>query len=241
MTAPTSGFSAFALEPFPELQPGDDLTGAISDVLTRTGTELRDGDIVVVASKVVSTAEKRYVDLASVTPGPEALGISARTGKPAEIVQLILDNSTEHFLAGESGPIIARHTLGYQLTSAGIDRAGTEGAWLLPVDPDASARAVRDALTTYTGAEVAVVIADSDGRADRRGATVISIGAAGVGPLRTTEHGGKRQEETFTDLIAAAAGIILGQRGRGAPVAILRGISYVSSNEGVAAMLHHRP
>lgn len=240
--APTSGFSAFALEPFPELQPGDDLAGIITDVLARTGAELRDGDVVVVASKVVSIAEKRYVDLASVTPGPEALELSAKTGKPAEIVQLILDASgSNYFLATEKGPIIAWHTLGYQLTSAGIDRAGTEGAWLLPVDPDASARALRDALITYTGTTVAVVIADSDGRADRRGATVISIGAAGVAPLRTTEHGGKRQEETFTDLIAAAAGIILGQRGRGAPIAVLRGIAYEASDEGVASMLHHRP
>ncbi len=88
---------------------------------------------------MVSIAEKRYVDLADVTPGTEALDISARTGKPAEIVQLILDNSTDHFLPTSRGPIIARHTLGYQLTSAGIDRAGAEGAWLLPVDPDASA------------------------------------------------------------------------------------------------------
>jgi coenzyme F420-0:L-glutamate ligase/coenzyme F420-1:gamma-L-glutamate ligase len=241
ITAPTSGFSAIALEPFPELQPGDDLAGAITGALTRTGTELMDGDVIVVASKVVSIAEKRYVDLADVTPGPEALKLSAATGKPAEIVQLILDSSDEHFLATAKGPIIARHTLGYQLTSAGIDRAGTEGAWLLPVDPDASARALRDALIAYTGAQVAVVIADSDGRPDRRGATVISIGAAGVAPLRTTEHGGKKQEETFTDLIAAAAGIILGQRGRGAPVAVLRGIAYEASDDGVAAMLHHRP
>jgi len=239
--APTSGFSAYALEPFPELQPGDDLAGTITDVLTRTGAELRDGDIVVVASKVVSIAEKRYVALASVTPGPKALELSAQTGKPAEIVQLILDSSSECFLATEKGPIIARHTLGYQLTSAGIDRAGSEGAWLLPVDPDASARALRDALITYTDADVAVVIADSDGRADRRGATCISIGAAGVTPLRTTEYGGKRQEETFTDLITAAAGIILGQRGRGAPVAVLRGINYTAGDEGVSSMLHHRP
>ncbi|WP_422647420.1 coenzyme F420-0:L-glutamate ligase [Actinoalloteichus caeruleus] len=238
--APTSAFSAFALDPFPEIQPGDDLAGTITDVLTRTATELRDGDVVVVASKVVSIAEKRYVDLTSVTPGPEALELSAQTGKPAEIVQLILDSSDNYFLATETGPIIARHTLGYQLTSAGIDRVGTEGAWLLPVDPDASARNLRDALINNTGSVVAVVIADSDGRADRRGSTVISIGAAGVMPLRTSEHDGKQQEETFTDLIAAAAGIILGQRGRGAPVAVLRGISYDASNEdeGVSAMLH---
>jgi coenzyme F420-0:L-glutamate ligase/coenzyme F420-1:gamma-L-glutamate ligase len=239
--AHTSGFSAAALQPFPELQPGDDLAATITDVLIRTATTLQDGDIVVVASKVVSIAEKRYVDLADIAPGPKALELSAETGKPAEIVQLILDNSTEHFLATDKGPIIARHTLGHQLTSAGIDRAGTEGAWLLPMDPDASARALRDALLTRTGVGVAVVIADSDGRADRRGATAISIGAAGVAPLRTTEHAGKRQEETFTDLIAAAAAIILGQRGRGAPVAILRGINYTAGDEGVAAMLHHRP
>ncbi|MCP2258495.1 coenzyme F420-0:L-glutamate ligase / coenzyme F420-1:gamma-L-glutamate ligase [Streptoalloteichus tenebrarius] len=241
MTTPTSGFAAFALEPFPELQMGDDLPGAITDVLARTGTALRDGDIVVVASKAVSVVEKRYVDLATVTPSPEAVELSARTGKPAEIVQLILDNSTEYVLATEQGPIIARHRLGYQLTSAGIDRAGTEGAWLLPVHPDASARALRAALITHTGAEVAVVIADSDGRADRRGATVISLGAAGIAPLRITDHGGKRQEETFTDLVAAVAGIILGQRGRGVPIAVLRGIAYEASDEGVAAMLHHRP
>ncbi|MGV9337695.1 coenzyme F420-0:L-glutamate ligase [Streptomyces sp. NPDC003688] len=237
----TSGFTAFALAPFPEVRPGDDLSDAISAVLTRTGTELRDGDIVAVASKVVSVAEKRYVDLAGVTPGPEALGLAARTGKPAPIVQLILDHSTEHFLATERGPVIARHTLGYQLTSAGIDRAGSDGAWLLPEDPDASARALRDALTHVTGARVAVVIADSDGRADRRGATVVSIGAAGIAPLRVTEHDGKRQEETLTDLVAAAAGIILGQRGRGAPVAVLRGLAYEPGDQGVTSMLHHRP
>ncbi|MFE3901113.1 coenzyme F420-0:L-glutamate ligase [Streptomyces sp. NPDC059153] len=242
MTAPsTSGFSAFALEPFPTVQPGDDLAAVITDVLTNTSTVLRDGDVVVVASKVVSIAEQRYVDLATITPSPQAEELSARTGKPASVVQLILDNSTEHFLATERGPIIAQHTLGYQLTSAGIDRAGADGAWLLPVDPDASARALRDALITSTGADVAVVIADSDGRADRRGATCISIGAAGVAPLRITEHGDKRQEETLTDMIAAAAGIILGQRGRGAPVAVLRGIAIEHNDAGVATMLHHAP
>ena len=239
--AATSGYSAFALEPFPDVQPGDDLAGIITGVLTRSGTRLQDRDIVVVASKVVSIAENRYVDLATVTPGPEAIQLSARTGKPAEIVQLILDSSTSHFLAADTGPIIARHALGYQLTSAGIDRAGTRGAWLLPADPDASARALRDALTASTGTAAGVVIADSDGRADRRGATVISIGAAGIAPLRVTEHDGKRQEESLTDLVAAAAGIILGQRGRGAPVAVLRGITYPPGDEGVTAMLHHRP
>ncbi|MER6685848.1 coenzyme F420-0:L-glutamate ligase [Streptomyces olivaceoviridis] len=177
-------------------------------------------------------------------PGRPRRGRQAHPRLPAANQRQKSNASTgtrEHFLATEKGPIIARHTLGHQLTSAGIDRAGTEGAWLLPADPDASARSLRDALKTYSGATVAVVIADSDGRADRRGATVISIGAAGVAPLRVTEHGGKWQEETFTDLIAAAAGIILGQRGRGAPIAVLRGIEYDPSDEGVPTMFHHQP
>ncbi|MER5822690.1 coenzyme F420-0:L-glutamate ligase [Streptomyces mirabilis] len=246
MSTPTGAFFAFALEPFPTIARGDDLPSVITGVLAHQATKLQDGDVIVVASKVVSIAESRFVDLAGVTPSPAALDLSARTGKPAEIVELILGESREHFVAGPRGPIIARHHLGYQLTSAGIDRAGADGAWLLPKDPDASARALRDAITAFSGATVAVVIADSDGRADRRGATVISIGAAGIAPLRVTEHTEpgqktKRQEETMTDLVAAAAGLILGQRGRGAPVAVLRGIAYQASDEGVAAMLHHAP
>ncbi|RYJ28820.1 putative L-glutamate ligase [Streptomyces sp. L-9-10] len=243
MTTPTTQFSAFGLEPFPTIAPGDDIPAAIMSALTAGNLTLQPGDVLAVASKIVSTAEKRYVDLSSVIPGPEALALSARTGKPAPIVQLILDESTEHFVAGDRGPIIATHRLGLQLTSAGVDRAGTGGAWLLPEDPDASARALRDAITTATGVTVAVVICDSDGRADRAGATVISIGAAGIAPLRITTYTGKRQEETFTDLVAAAAGLILGQRGRGVPVALLRGLEYESDDAGVTAMLHrgHRP
>lgn len=237
----TSSFTAFALEPFPLIKPGDGLAEAITTVMQGQGATFHDGDIIVVASKTVSISENRRVDLATVTPSAEALELAARTGKPAEVIQLVLDESVTHFVAGDRGPIIARHRLGFELTSAGVDRDGPDGAWLLPVDPDASARALRDAMITYTGSHVAVVIADSDGRADRRGATVISIGAAGVAPLRVTEHGGKRQEETFTDLIAAAAGIVLGQRGRGAPVAVLRGIAHTASDEGVSTLLHHRP
>lgn len=241
MTAATSSFSAFALEPFPEIQAGDDLAGAILAAARATGTALADGDIIVIASKVVSIAGKRHVDLAGVTVTPEAQGLSELTGKPAAICQLILDNSAEYFLAGDRGPVIAWHKLGLQLTSAGIDRDGTTGAWLLPADPDASARQLRDALGAGSGARVAVVIADSDGRADRNGSTVIAVGAAGIAPSRFTVHDGKRQQETLVDLVAAAAGITLGQRGRGAPVTIVRGVAYDGGDEGVASILHRQP
>ncbi|MFI6062994.1 coenzyme F420-0:L-glutamate ligase [Streptomyces sp. NPDC051286] len=240
----TSAFSAFSVEPFPRISPGDDLGSVITTALDAQDISLCEGDVIVVASKVVSISEERRVDLAAVTPGDLALGLSARTGKPAEVVQVVLDESDEHFVAGERGPIIARHRLGYQLTSAGVDRDGLDGVWLLPADPDASARGLRDAIAAAAGAQVAVVIADSDGRADRLGSTVLAIGAAGIAPLRDTEHaepGGrtKRQEETLVDLVAAAAGVILGQRGRGAPVVSVRGVEYESSDEGVRSVLHH--
>ncbi len=241
----TSSFTAFALEPFPTIKPGEDLAEAITTVMQAQDVTLHDGDVIVVASKAVSTSENRRVDLTTVTPSAEALDLSARTGKPAEVVQLILDESDEHFVVGAHGPIIARHRLGLQLTAAGVDRDGPDAAWLLPTDPDSSARALRDSLAAATGITVAVVIADSDGRADRRGATVLSIGAAGITPLRVTEHvepdgGVKHQEETLTDLVAAAAGLILGQRGRGAPVVVLRGVAYEPDNGGVRSMLHRR-
>ena len=239
-TAPTAAFTAFALQPFPTIAEGDDLAQAIGSAAQG---QLADGDIVVIASKVVSIAGKRHVDLAGVTVSDEARRIAEQTGKPPAIVQLILNESSSHYLATEHGPIIATHHLGLQLTSAGVDRAADGGAWLLPADPDASARKIRDDLVTLTGTRVAVVIADSDGRPDRRGATVLSIGAAGIAPLRVsvhTEPAGptKRQEETLTDLIAAAAGIVLGQRGRGAPVVVLRGVAYRSGDDGVASILH---
>jgi coenzyme F420-0:L-glutamate ligase / coenzyme F420-1:gamma-L-glutamate ligase len=112
---------------------------------------------------------------------------------------------------------------------------------LLPADPDASARRLRDALTAATGADLALVIADSDGRPDRLGATVISLVGAGIAPLRVTEHTEphgevKRQEETLTNLLAAT-GIVLGQLGRDAPVAIIRGVTYQTSDNGMASML----
>ncbi|MFC9654209.1 coenzyme F420-0:L-glutamate ligase, partial [Streptomyces sp. NPDC056937] len=135
----TAAFSAFSVEPFPWISPGDDLGSVITTALQVQDVSLHDGDVIVVASKVVSIAEERRVDLAAVVPGTLALELSARTGKSAEVLQVVLDESDEHFVAGERGPIIARHRLGYQLTSAGVDRDGPDGVWLLPADPDGSA------------------------------------------------------------------------------------------------------
>ncbi len=236
----TDSFEVFALQPFPTVMPGDSLAEAIA---TAAGpADLRDGDIIVVASKVVSIEEHRRVELADVEPTNAAQELAAQTGKDPRVVELILQESVSHRVAEPCGPIIAKHRLGYELTSAGVDRDGPDAAYLLPADPDRSARRVRDELASRTGAQIAVIVADSDGRPDRRGATVIAIGAAGLTPLRVTTVvdgcGTKQQEETIVDLVAAAAGIVIGQRGRGAPIAVLRGVQFEQGNEGVRATLH---
>lgn len=237
----TRNIAVHALEPFPTITEGDPLAEVITDVLATNDQKLASGDALVVASKVVSLSELCKVEFTSVTPSEQARELAQETGKPAEAVQVILDESVEHRLASPTGPIIARHRLGYELTSAGVDRDRENAcAWLIPADPDASARRLRDEMARATGiGDLAVVIADSDGRPDRRGATVLALGAAGIDPLRITEHRGKREEETLVDLIAAAAGLVLGQRGRGAPVALVRGVEFDRSDAGVAATLHH--
>lgn len=238
---PTTRYEVFALEPFPTVRAGDCLAELISARLDDTPP--RDGDVVVIASKVVSIEEGQRIDLGTIQPSPPARQLADQTGKDPRVAELILRESRSYELATERGPIIAWHRLGYRLTSAGVDRDGAGGAYLLPTDPDASARRLRGQLADRCGVDVAVVISDSDGRPDRRGATVIAVGASGLAPLRVTSIGdgsrSKRQEETLVDLLAAAAGVVLGQRGRGAPVALIRGAHREAGDEGLRSILHH--
>ncbi len=233
----TNRFEIIALEGLPTVKSGDSLAALIG-VHPFAGS-INDGDIVVIASKVVSISERRTVSLEGFAPSAEALAVAAQIGKDPRLVQLVLRESSSYRLASERGPIIARHHLGYELTSAGVDRDSNSAAVLLPLDPDGSARRLRDELRSLLGVTVAVIIADSDGRPDRKGATVIAIGAAGISPLRvTTKSGGVGvQEETLVDLIAAAAAIVIGQRGRGVPVAVARGVHYDESDDGVRSIL----
>lgn len=235
---PTSSFCVFGLEPFPHVVEGDDVVAAILASASGT-TQLRDGDILVLASKIVSLEEGRRVRLDGVVPSREARELAERTGKDPRLLQLVIEESRSYRLAKPAGPVLAFHRLGYELTSAGVDRDTQETAVLLPVDPDASAERIRVAIRERANIRTAVIIADSDGRGDRRGAIVLAVGAAGIGPLRVTFHEGKRQEETLVDLLAGAAGVVLGQRGRGVPVVVLRGVEFEEGNGGMRSLLHH--
>jgi coenzyme F420-0:L-glutamate ligase/coenzyme F420-1:gamma-L-glutamate ligase len=217
------------------IEPGDDLAGAIALAVTRADERLRDGDVIVVAQKVVSKAEGRYVDLRQVEPSPRARALAAEVGKDPRLVEVILSESTE-VVRTRPGLLVVAHKTGLVLANAGVDqsnveqRGKSERVLLLPADPDRSAEELRQALRERTGADVGVVITDSLGRAWRLGTCGFAIGAAGVASLvdmrGTPDLYGRPLEQTLVgraDELAAAASILMGQAAEGAPVVLVRG------------------
>ena len=224
-----------ALTGLPSIQPGDDLCGLICSAVQRTGMTARDGDIFVVAQKVISKAESRLVPLSTVKPGDRAKELAAITGKDPRLVELILRESHE-VLRVRSGVMIVLHRLGIVCAKAGIDFSnvgcpeGEEVALILPENPDVSASRLRQALCEALMADVGVIINDSVGRAWRLGTVGLAIGGAGLPgvedlrglpdlygrPLQVSQTG-------IADAIASAAILVQGEAAEGRPVALIRG------------------
>jgi coenzyme F420-0:L-glutamate ligase/coenzyme F420-1:gamma-L-glutamate ligase len=244
---PLTQLSLIALPGIPHVQPGDDLARLIVASLQSGGLVLEAGDILVITSKLVSKAEGRFVDLRVVTPSPRAEKIGRRTHKDPRLVELILQESTGiSRMRGEV--LIVRHRLGFTLANAGIDHSnvspeGENWVLLLPEDPDASARRIREALQTLTGIAPGVVISDSHGRPFRIGTVGTAIGLAGF-PAVWDKRGqrdlfGRVLQITVTGLgdeLAAAAGLVTGQGAEGLPVVLVRGM-VVPPGDGRAADL----
>lgn len=237
MTEESAALMLLALSGVPIVEQGADLAEIILSALDHEGQRLEDGDIVAVAQKIVSKAEGRVVDLATVKASAKAAEIGLEADKDPRLIELILGESQE-VMRIRKGAIIVRHKLGLVLANAGIDQSNVEHggktlALLLPVDPDASARSIRDKLIERSGVDVAVLIIDSLGRAWRTGTTGTAIGVAGVPGMidlrgRRDLHGRtlETSELGFADEIAAAASLIMGQADEGRPVVLLRGIGY---------------
>jgi coenzyme F420-0:L-glutamate ligase/coenzyme F420-1:gamma-L-glutamate ligase len=219
----------------PEVRPGDDLAGLIADGLTGGGIGLADEDVLVVTQKVVSKAEGRVVDLSTVEPRSQAVEWAARWGKDARQVELVLRESAEVVRWADGGLIISRTRHGFVCANAGVDLSNTGGeelATLLPEDPDASARALRDRLAALTGAHPAVIISDSFGRPWRSGIVNVAIGAAGIGALvdlrGQPDAQGREMRSTViavADELASAADLAGGKTGQ-LPVVVVRGYQY---------------
>ena len=235
--APRS-LNLFALPDVPLVQSGDDLAALIVEGVARANDSLHDGDIIVIAQKIVSKSEDRIVALDSVTPSGRALELARETDKDARLVELILSES-DHVVRYRRGVLIVAHRLGYVLANAGIDRSNVgpdesrERVLLLPRDPDASCAQIRDRLRDIVGVNVAIVVNDSLGRAWRNGTTGVALGASGLPALLDL----RGQEDLFgrpleatqlglADEIASAASLLQGQADEGTPIVVVRGMDF---------------
>ena len=231
----------------PLIQPDDPLAQFLGDAIVRSGG-LRDRDVLVVAQKIVSKAEGRYVDLDQVIPSPRALEVARQCEKDPRLIEVILSESNE-VVRLRPGLIITRHRLGFVSANAGVDRSnvapeGIDRVLLLPIDPDRSAAAIRSALRDRFGIDLAVIIADSHGRPHRLGTVGVAIGLSGLPGVEdwrgrkdlfgyTLQH----TEVGVADQIASAATLLLGQAAESIPAVIVRGATF-EPREGSAAEIN---
>jgi coenzyme F420-0:L-glutamate ligase/coenzyme F420-1:gamma-L-glutamate ligase len=227
-----------AVPGLPMVQPGDDLAELLGAALERNGLVPRAGDVLVVAQKIVSKAEGRIVDVATVRPSDEAVRLGAEIGKDPRLVEIVLSES-RRVVRARPNLIIVEHKLGYVMANAGVDQSnvapqdGVHRALLLPLDPDASAEALRARLSARFGVALAVIVSDSFGRAWRRGTVGVAIGAAGL-PAVIDLRGkpdlfGRTLEVSiigYADEIAAAASLLQGQADEARPVVLVRGLCW---------------
>jgi coenzyme F420-0:L-glutamate ligase/coenzyme F420-1:gamma-L-glutamate ligase len=228
------------LQNIPLIRHGDNLADIIVRSLTDTGIQLQDGDIFVLAQKIVSKSEGRTVNLATVTPSERAFELAEQTQKDARVVELILQESNE-VLRTRVGAIIVEHRLGFVCANAGIDHSNVAGEgnsaeeWvlLLPQDPDLSSRKMRAEIESKTGKRIGVLIIDSHGRAWRNGTVGSAIGMSGIPGLedlrgRPDLFGYTLQVTTVgvADELAAAASLVMGQAAEGTPIVHVRGFPY---------------
>jgi coenzyme F420-0:L-glutamate ligase/coenzyme F420-1:gamma-L-glutamate ligase len=237
-----------ALIGVPMVKPGDDLAGVILAALTASNETPRDGDVLVIAQKIVSKAQDRFVRLGTVTPSEEAERLAREVNKDARLVELILRESTE-VVRHRRDVLIVAHRLGLVMANAGIDQSNVDQgvdddtALLLPENPDATCAELRDALRARTGAELAIIINDSHGRAFRNGTVGVAIGASGLPALVDLRGApdlyGRRLQSTevaLADEIASAASLLMGQASEGRPIVLARGVLHGRA-EGAAADL----
>ncbi len=217
-----------AVRGLPEVRPGDDLARLIA----AHAPDLRGGDVIAVAQKVVSKAEGRIVRLADVVPGERALAMAKESGKDARQLEVVL-GETKTIVRWTRGVLISETHHGFICANAGVDRSNAgepDAVVLLPLDPDHSAAELRRRLRESTGADVAVVITDTFGRAWREGHLNVAIGIAGLPALK--RYAGQFDPQGYelriteiaiADEVAAAAELVMGKLDRN-PAAIVRGL-----------------
>ena len=235
----------------PRVNPGDNLIELVQAALERAGIKLETGDVLVFAQKIISKAEARFVNLATIEPGPRASGLAAEVDKDPRLVEVILRES-RRVLRTRPGTLIVEHRLGFVCANAGVDHSNVQGEgtgeeeWvlLLPENPDKSAAILRERLESETGAKIGVLVIDSHGRAWRIGTVGLTIGLSGLPGI--VDLRGRRDLSGYTlritqvgaaDELAAAASLMMGQADEGTPVIHVRGFPYPLRESTLAEIL----
>lgn len=224
-----------AIPDIPLIKEGDDIGEIIYQCSQNNNLEITKDDIIVVAQKIVSKAEGAVVHLEEINPSKEALKLAKKTGRDARLCQVYLDEA-EEILEVKGRMVVTKHRLGFECTSAGVDRSNIaleehKIVTLLPANPDESARRIRDTIKEKIGKRVAVIINDSFGRHDREGSYGVTIGIAGISPLEI-----RKQEDLFgnertasialIDEVAGAASVLMGQGDERRPAILAKNINY---------------
>ena len=250
-TASISEARFIGIAGIPEITEGDDLAGMILNASVAQGTPPEQGDIVVVTQKVVSKAEGRMVDLATVEPSDFAREFAEGAGRDPRLVELVLRESVEVVREDrERGILITETRHGFVCANSGIDSSnvvGDETVTLLPEDPDGSARELLRRLRNETGIrELAVIITDTFGRAWREGHVNFAIGVAGMDPFMDYRGQPDAQSKVMAvtriavaDEVAAASELVMGKVDR-VPVAIARGVQYAPGDGSARELVRER-
>jgi coenzyme F420-0:L-glutamate ligase/coenzyme F420-1:gamma-L-glutamate ligase len=244
-----TSLQVIALTGLPLIKAGDDLVELIASSLKLNGVEPRAQDILVVAQKIVSKAEGRMIDLATIEPSAKARTLAAEVDKDPRLVELILSESVR-VVRARRNVLIVEHRLGFIMANGGVDQSnvgpvdGGSRALLLPENPDRSAETLRNGLAAATGIDLAVVINDSFGRPWRQGTAGVAIGVAGLPALidlrgRPDLFGRKLEVSIigFVDEIAAAASLVMGQADEAAPAVLIRGLRWPEPESTAASLI----
>jgi len=238
-----------ALSGIPLIEPQDDVCAIIARQLRAEAVELIDGDVIVIAQKIISKAQGRYLDLEDVEPSAQAYEFAETIGKDPRHIQAVLSESTE-VVRYRKNVLIVAHRLGFVMANAGIDESNIDHAGhahrvlLLPHDPDGTCVEIKRAMGREFGVSIGVIINDSFGRPWRNGVVGVALGCAGLPallsligepdlfgrPLQTTEI-------AVADELAAAASILMGQGAEGSPVVHIRGYKTEAPSKPAEALV----
>lgn len=225
----------YAIKGLPNINKGDDLVKLVLRVMKAQQFNLEEGDIIVIAQKIISKMEGSVVDLQTVTPTLYANELAEKTGRDPRLVQVFL-NESQKVIRVKGRTIVTKHILGFECSSAGVDKSNVankedERVVLLPRNPDHSANLIKYQIYRRTRKNVAVIINDSFGRPDRDGSVGVAIGIAGIGHLKIDStkdiyDNPINSRIALVDELAAAASILMGQGSERIPVVVIRGVHY---------------